>query len=118
MRDNREAFLPSLQRLQEKLMETTLGKQRWREIARYRTEHSPGGAQLSREEFIAHQVQLVVYLMYARSLITSRLLNRMWGVNQEDMILYVRSNSRNRKPPKRSLKAFSGLSILMIGLFS
>ena len=56
VRESREAFLTGLLRLQEKLMETTLGKQRWREIARYRIDHSPGGAQLSYEEFLAHQV--------------------------------------------------------------
>ena len=61
VRESRDALLPGLQRLQEKLMETTLGKQRWREIARYRVEHSPGAVQLSYGEFIAHQVSLHSY---------------------------------------------------------
>ena len=61
VRESREAFLTGLQRLQEKLMETTLGKQRWRDIGKYRIEHSPGGAQLSSEEFLAHQVTLSSY---------------------------------------------------------
>lgn len=56
VRENRELLYPALQRVQEKLAETTLGRQRWREIVRFRMEHSPQGTQLSYEEFISHQV--------------------------------------------------------------